>query len=303
MRDGPYNPFDALKLPIISEETVDKCRRQGDFRNILFEYYRFVGQLAVVCSCILFESPAWKQERSRKTWEVCAASFSRIKNLVSANLEFFQDDRYIEATQILDRCIFETAAKICWISQDASEVRLRRFLEGSLRPDREHKATIEANIAERGGPPLKIEDRMLTRMQRSEQLSGIGDIPTNDLRRMPDLSVILSEIGHSRSVYVAVGKVGSHAIHGNWQHLLSRNLLEKEGRLDLLHRPGVSDPAQHSLISLFVLEACSAYVGNCFIDDGQDSIQAHIGKLIETAQSEIRRWNRESMGDDFENAV
>ncbi len=297
-----YNPFNDLPLPDISDEPVAKCRERGDFRHILFEYYRFVGQISVICSCLLYESPAWNSGRSRKVWEVCAGSLSRIKNLMSANLEFFQDDRYIEATQIIDRCIFETAAKICWISRDTSEERLKRFLEGSLRPDREHRATIEANISDRGGSNLRIEQRMLARMDSFEQLAGFKGIPTKELPRMPDLSVILSEIGHGRGVYVAVGKVGSHAVHGNWQQLLSRNLVEEGGQLNLKFRPGTSDPSQYAFISLFVLEACQSYVRNCFHDSDDEGFSKQLGQLIDGATAEILRWNREATGDDFDQA-
>lgn len=289
-----------LPPPVITEEMVAKCKEQNDYRHILFEYYRFVAQLCVVCSCLLYESPAWDKKRSRRTWEVCAGSLSRIKNLMSANLEYFQDDRYIEATQIMDRCIFETAAKICWISQDPTEERLLRYLEGSLRPDREHQAVIEKNIQERNGVRLKIEERMLSRMERFETLAGLSGVSTKDLRRMPDLSSILSDIGHGRGIYVAVDKVGSHAVHGNWQQLLSRNLIEEDGVLTLKFRPGTSDPAQYALISFFVMEACLSFVKNCFDDAGKDSFSAALEELVSATTAEIQKWTQAAMDDDFD---
>lgn len=66
-----------LPPPVITEEMVAKCKEQDDYRHILFEYYRFVAQLCVVCSCLLYESPAWDKKRSRRTWEICAGSLSR----------------------------------------------------------------------------------------------------------------------------------------------------------------------------------------------------------------------------------
>ena len=294
------NPPQILPAPNISEELIAKCKEKNDYRHILFEYYRFVAQLCALCSCLLYESPAWNRKRSRRSWEICAASLSRIKNLMAANLEYFQDDRYIEATQIMDRCIFETAAKICWIAQDQTEGRLKRYLEGSLRPDREHRAIIQANIEERNGVRLKIEDRMLSRMDRFEQLAGLDAVSTKDLRRMPDLSAILSEIGHGRGIYVAVGKVGSHAVHGNWQQLLSRNLIEQDGVLNLDFRPGTSDPSQYALVSFFVMEACLSFVQNCFEDEGEEGFSTAFGHLVDEVTAEIQRWSRISMGDDFE---
>lgn len=288
-----------LPPPVITEEMVAKCEELNDYRHILFEYYRFVAQLCVICSCLLYESPAWNKRRTRKTWEVCAGSLSRIKNLMSANLEYFQDDRYIEATQIMDRCIFETAAKVCWISQDPSEERLLRFLEGSLRPDREHQVLIERNIEERG-VRLKIEERMLSRMDRFEKLAGLREVATKDLRRMPDLSSILSDIGHGRGIYVAVGKVGSHAVHGNWQQLLTRNLIEEDNVLSLKFRPGTSDPSQYALISFFVMEACLTFVRNCFEDDAEESFSVALEELVSTTTAEIQKWLRVAIGCDFE---
>jgi hypothetical protein len=291
-----YNPFDDIQPPKISEDLIQKCKETDDYREILFEYYKFVGKLVVVCSCLLYESPAWGG-RKRKLWEVCASSFSRIRGLMSANLEFFQDDRYIEASQIIDRCIFETAAKISWMAQDPTDERLQRYLEGSIRPDREHKAIIEANITDRGNAALVIEERMLLRMERFERLAGMAEVPTKELRRMPDLSVILKEIGHGRGVYIAVGKVGSHAVHGNWQHLLSQCLTEKNGILSVKQRSAISDPAQYALISIFVLEACDTYVSNCFTDQ---NFSIAFSALVRDTQEEIMKWNNISLGNDFE---
>lgn len=294
-----YNPFDDIQLPYISDDLITKCKEANDYRHILFEYYKFVGQLAVICSCINYESPAWGG-RKRKLWEVCASSFSRIKGLMCANLEFFQDDRYIEASQIIDRCIFETAAKISWMAQDPTDERLQRFLEGSIRPDREHKAQIEANIANRNGETLVIEQRMLKRMERFELLAGMTDVSLKELRRMPDLSVILKDIGHARDAYIAVGKVGSHAVHGNWQHLLSRHLNEKDGILCVEHRPAISDSAQYALIALFVLESCISYVSNCFTDE---SFVRYFSEIVLDTQTEIMKWNKISLEGDFHSAT
>jgi hypothetical protein len=291
-----YNPFDDIQPPHISDDLIAKCEETDDYRHILFEYYKYVGQLAVICSCLLYESPAWGG-RKRKVWEICASSFSRIKSLMCANLEFFQGDRYIEASQIIDRCILETAAKISWISQDLTDERLQRFLEGSIRPDREHKANIEANIVGRNSDALVIEQRMLSRMERFELLAGMTEVPLKELRRMPDLSVIFKEIGHGRGAYIAVGKVGSHAVHGNWQHLLSRHLTEEDGILNVEQRPAVSDPAQYALISLFVLESCISYVSNCFTD--QDFVQ-YFSELVEHTQREIKMWNKIALGNDLD---
>ena len=88
--------------PDFSEEDLQRCRDTADFKKVLFEYYRFVAQLSSVCAGLVHESDAWCG-RSRKCWEVLAANLTRMSKLMAANLEFFQDDRYGEATQIIDR--------------------------------------------------------------------------------------------------------------------------------------------------------------------------------------------------------
>jgi hypothetical protein len=137
-------------------------------------------------------------------------------------------------------------------------------------------------------------------MDGFEKLAGLDKVATKDLRRMPDLSAILADIGHGRGIYVAVGKVGSHAVHGNWQQLLTRNLIEEDGALNLKFRPGTSDPSQYALISFFVMEACLSFVKNCFDDSEEESFSAALEELVSSTTAEIQKWVRTAIGDDFD---
>ena len=283
--------------PDITSELIVECEESGDFRPILFEYYRFIAQLSVTCSCIQFDSPAWTG-KSRKTWEVVVGSFTRCHRLMAANLEYFQHDRYGEATQILDRCLFETAVKIIWLVSDPTEDRTRRFLEGSLRPDRELEQRIEKNIKDRSDQVLVIENRMLRSIARHRNLAGFGAVDPDTFRRMPDLSVILKDIGEDRAAYVSIGKIGSNHVHGNWGSLLSAYLkVDGNGEIEPRHEQLPSIVDQYVLLPLYIISSQKAFLLNCF-EEGE--FRDYLLHIFDQTQSELLGFNRQSVGTDFD---
>lgn len=298
MTDEPISFVEMLPdAPSYEQADLERCRASGDYRKVLFEHYVFVTQLLVLCANITFESPAWSG-RSRKTWEVLAGLFTRCHRLMAANLEFFQDDRYGEATQIIDRCIFESASKIRWIATDKGDERLIRYLEGSLKPDVEFEAQIMANIASRGGEETVIEKRMLASIKRHRELAGLGEVDPRTFRRLPDLASILDQIGEDRIGYTVIGKIASHHVHGAWGSLITAYLEEDDsGQLRLRAEALPSHVNQYILLPAFVLNSAISYVSSCFEkNDANDYIICVLRQAID----DIVEMDDEVVGGDFD---
>lgn len=251
--------------------------------------------MSVVFSSVLDSSPAWKG-RSPEFWVTIASSFDRLRRLIGSNLEFFQDDRYSETTAIIDRCIIETCSKIIWLCEDPNEERLELFIQGSLKNDREHRRKIEENVRLNGGRTTAIEKRMLDRMSNFEARAGTAAIADRDLKQMPNLYNIMRENGEDRYAYVAIGKIASHAVHGNWQHLYERHMKFEDGRYTVQFNYRPSNPVQFFLPAVYVLEAGISYIESCF-DDAEA-----LRSIIELCRSAIDKSGevyREAVADDY----
>lgn len=281
--------------PTISDETYEKCRESGDFREILFEYYKYVAIICVICSQTVFESPAL--QISRKKWTVLVGLLTRCQRIMAAHLEYFQDGRYGDVTFILDRCLLETCIKVRWISGDPAEIRLQRYFEDSLRTDKELLDEIKRNVVTRNNVELVFERRMLASIARNAKEAGINIADLAAMRRAPPLSAMMEEIGEDRFLYTVVGKIASHAVHGSWANLLHSYLDEDEnGNLVPASTFPNSHINQYVINCLFVIDACVDFLKKNFSD--ADEI-IYILAIIENYQREIWELNLEIVGEDF----
>jgi hypothetical protein len=139
--------------PEFEPEMASKCRSSGDFRPMWFEWYRHVGKLAWSFFCSVPESEAFRTVPPLH-FAILVGSLNRCARLMLANMRLASDAKHGEATSILDRCIFETAAKVIWLcaDRDPNSDRFQRFLADGLKRDLEFKQRILENVAQRGWP-------------------------------------------------------------------------------------------------------------------------------------------------------
>jgi hypothetical protein len=243
----------------------------------------------------MYGSPIWKGG-SKKKWTTLVGLLSRCHRLMASNLEFFQRNKYGEATLIIDRCLLESAVKIRWLSQDGSEERLQRYLEDSIRHDIELRDIIRTNIDERGGTVQVIEDRMLRSIQRHMDAAGIAEADVPSLRRMPDLASLTRDIGEPRLMYTVIGKLASHHVHGTWGSLLATYLDEVgPDSFEPRSRAIPSHVNQYVMHPLMVLSACRDYLS--YNLDGSEEKECLLA-VIDHAEEEILAINEEVVGND-----
>ena len=255
------------EVPSFSEDEMRRYRETGDYAPILFEWYKFVGSLCALVGHIQRDSPAFRAI-PRLHYHVLIGLLNRCARLMLANVALSYEGRFGETTAIIDRCIFESAIKIRWLSTDPAQVKFTRYLADGLKTELEFKAQIEANIASRGGSELPIETRMLRSIGNHIAAAEMTEGEVKLAKKLPNLASMMGELGIGRLFYIVFHKIGSHHIHGTWPSLLTHYLEEDDKGKPFEFAPRGHDCDmdinQFAVIPLIVLGAMRAYVQHTF---------------------------------------
>ncbi len=282
--------------PTFSDEDMQRCRDTGDYKPVLFEWYKFVGSLCLVAAHIMPKSPAYRAI-SPQHYYVLAGLLNRCARLMLSNVALSCERKFGETTAILDRCIFESAVKIIWLCHSASDEEFTRYLADGLKTELEFRARIEANIAANGGTVLPIEARMLKSIAKQIDASGLTVEGIVSAKKQRDLAAMMDGLGFDRLLHIVAQKIGSHHVHGTWPALLFHYLEKRDGEGAFAFRPR-SNPCvthinQFMFVPLMVLDAMKAFVRHTV--DGDDA--EALCKLLASTEEEIERVYMEA-GED-----
>ena len=251
-----YRP---AELAEITPFELAACKHLGDYRPLLFERYKYIGILANSAASIHQDSLAVGKIPSVQ-FCVNKGLLNRIARLMLSNVTLSSQGDFGETTLIIDRCIFESAMKICWMTDRDTADRTSRFLADGLKAELEFLAIVKENVRNRKGVELPLESRMIRKIANTIGASGLSESEVTSAKRLPSLADILREIDHDRLEYVVGMKLGSHAVHGTWPSLLS-HYLEKDESDNWQPRDANSetDFNQYVNVSLFVLMAIRSW--------------------------------------------
>ena len=282
--------------PTITESQLARCRETGDYRPLLFEWYKYVGTLSNFYSCIRSDSAA---VRSLPTlhYATLVGLLNRCSRLILANVALSHKGLFGETTAILDRCIFESAVKVIWLCTKGDDESFSRFIADGLKTELEFKKKIEKNISDRGGTILAIEKRMLTSISNYVSCSGLTEPQIESAKKLPDMAAMIDVIGRDRLLYVVGQKIGSHHVHGTWPSLWLHYLDEQDGMLGPRDHDCPTHVNQYVFVPLLVLQAVDAFVR--FICTDQRDARP-MSELLDSVRDEILRFYVEVVGDDFE---
>jgi hypothetical protein len=284
--------------PAFTDDEIRHCRETGDFRPILFEWYKFVGCLAILLAHIQRESSAFRPITAAHYY-VLIGLLHRCARLMLSNVALSHEGRFGETTAIVDRCIFESAVKILWLLREPTDERFNRYLADGLKKDIEFKRRIEAEICARAGTPLSIETRMLQSIRNNIAAAGMTEEKVTVTKKLPDIASMIDGLGVDRLFYVIGQQMGSHHIHGTWSSLLIHYLEKQniEGQFQFGPKGHCdTDLAQYVFVALIVIEAMNAYVEYMFEDSGDT---AAFVKVFESAEAEIHKIYLEDSKEDF----
>lgn len=287
---------DLPQIPTITQEQLEQCRTSGDYCPILFEWYKFTGELCNFFARLRPDSPAFIQIEPLYHG-IFVGLLNRCSRLMLANIKLSHQGLYGETTAIIDRCIFESCIKIIWICNKKSTERFQQFIADGLKTELRLKEKINEKITSRENKKLVIENRMLESIDKYISSSNLTEEEIKDIKKLPSLFDMVTEVQDDLS-YIIGQKIGSHHVHGTWPSLFMHYLsLDKNGFYAPRDHNCATHENQYVIMPLFVLRAIEAYVQ--FIISEQPTKNNCLG-LIKATKNEILKLNKEIVGDDFE---
>ena len=281
--------------PVITDEEIDKCRETGDYCPVLFEWYKYVGVLCNFYACIRLDSPAIRSIPSIQYY-ILVGLLNRCSRLMLANVALSHEGLFGETTNIIDRCITESATKITWLFHHMKDDYFNRLLSDGLKTELEFKKWIQTAIDKRG-EPINIESRMLNSIYNHINSSGLSESEIEKSNKLPDMAAMLDSLGHDRLMYIVLQKMGSHHIHGTWPSLRLHYLEEEDGNLLPRDHDCETHVNQYMFVPIMILRAMCSFID--FICDDADDKEA-FQQAPKAIMEEIMKINEEVIGVDFE---
>ncbi|MBL4781847.1 MAG: hypothetical protein JKX92_06350 [Porticoccaceae bacterium] len=280
--------------PEITEEDIQKCRDAGDYCPVMFEWYKYVSQIAYFYASIQLNSPAIK-DIPKIHHSVLIGLLNRCSRLMLSNVTLSHEGLFGETTSIIDRSIFESAIKLSWLCTKGDIDSFNRFIAEGLKTEIEFKTKIASNIEERGGDRIAIEKRMLNSIGNYIGKSELSEDEIVNSKNLPNLAQMIEVVGHDRLAYIVGQKIGSHHVHGTWVSLWFHYVEEENG---IIHPRGHNTPThvnQYAYVPLVVLDAISAYI-NFVCIEAEDAKAMNF--LIEGISEKIQNLFQEVVGSD-----
>lgn len=219
-------PASREPLPAVERVTVDPAAiagftREWDFMVLASELLREVTSYVSVAACVLGSASAWTRDQA-----AVGGNMVRLSKLLSAFLDQTVQKK-METSTILSRLAFETIVNVRYLIANFSPELVNSLISHSLKHERRMHDTIQANIQERGGDVLHIEQRMLNSIDRAARIAGVT-LDSIDLKdRAPwgrkDLRQKAAAVGLEQP-YLAVFGGMSHNVHGSWHDLYQFHL-------------------------------------------------------------------------------
>jgi uncharacterized protein DUF5677 len=284
------------EFPTFTDDLVAECKRSGDFRRILFEWYKHVALVAINLACIKRGSAALRAIPAIH-YGVLIGLLNRCSRLMHSNIALSSTGLFGETMMLLDRSIFESAITLLWLCEENADEAFQRFVLNGLQAEIALKAEIDKRCMTRGHR-VAIEDRMLKSIQRYFTVSGVTEAEVTAAQRLPNLAAMVQRIGQDRLAYVVGQKITSQSVHGTWAGLLTHYLRWEVG--EEFH-PRDHDCEPHVDQFVFVpLTVLSAAKGFCsYVIEDAESRQQGLDR-IQQIEREIHSVHRLVVGADLE---
>jgi hypothetical protein len=283
--------------PSFTKEQLDKALSTGDYRPVLFEWYKYTGIISNFIASILPNSEGFR-ELPKVHYAVLIGLLNRCSRLVLANIALSHKGLYGETFQIIERCIFESSTKVIWLCLKNNEDSYNRFLADGLKSDIELINCINTNINGRGGSTQVIEKRMMSSVNDVIEKSGLTVDQIKSCKKLPTLNEMLDDIEKNEAhlLYVVNQKIGSHSTHGTWTNLVKYYLVFEENEFHLRDHNVEVHGIQYLSSSFYVLNAIIAYINYVFIDEG---IRDSISSIFIEIQKELQKIYENTRENDF----
>ena len=213
----------------VTEDLLKECQECGQFGAVIYELYKEAGRLVLLSSAayMKYNEDTLKFERNQA---ICAGLLVRMSKLMLSVVKLSADIEHGETVEVLNRCILESAVNLMYLLDKDDDRVYHKFVRNCLVAERELYYIIQGNVEARGGEILGIEQSMLRSINDTLDQSGVTveEVDPKAGSWGGSLKDRLTAIGMDPLTYTIIGRMPSHAIHGDWVDLFLNHLLPKE---------------------------------------------------------------------------
>lgn len=197
--------------------------------SLAVELFKEVGRITSVLSCAYRLD---QQNRPRK-WErneaILGGLMIRINKLQLALLDQMCQSR-LEIAMILFRCLAESLINLKYLLKRGNDDLFDEYIEYSLRAEKGLLNKVSQNITDRGYD-LPIESRIKYSINQAFETSSFSpeQVDETKLETWGEKIYKRAKSVEMEEAYFALFSLPSHAVHGNWQDLITHHLDYENG--------------------------------------------------------------------------
>lgn len=230
MSENPVLLKDLLREKVeVDDKKISRFTREGQFTALAVELLK---ETAIITSKLACSYPLDENNRPRnwtRNEAVLAGLMVRLSKLQSGFLDQVCQHRQ-EIADVILRPLFENIINLSFLlKQDGTEM-IEEYIEYSLRTEKQLLLEIEENMKEQGFE-LPIESRMQTSIMKACEKSSIPLEMVNEKNFRTwggSIKKRAAAVG-MEDAYLYLISLPSHAVHGNWQDLITHHLGYENG--------------------------------------------------------------------------
>lgn len=213
----------------VNVEEIKKYDSEEEFMSLAVGLLKEVRKISSILSCTYRLDEKNNPRKWKRNEAVLGGLMVRLVKLQTGLLDQICQKR-LEIVNILFRCLCENIINLEYLLKRSKDDLFDEYIEFSLREEKRLQNKIEKNIAERGYE-IPIETRMKHSINHAFKISSFSSEQIDEKKWKPWGEKIYErakKIG-MEEIYFAAFSLPSHAVHGNWQDLITYHLEHEKG--------------------------------------------------------------------------
>ena len=210
-------------------EKIKKFESEENFMSLSVELFKEVATFTSILSC----SYRLDNKNNPREWKRNEAILGGLMiRLTKLQVGFIDQicQKRMEIANIIFRCMGENIINLIYLLKKKADNLFNEFVEYSLREEKRLLKRINRNILDRNYE-IPIETRMKHSINRAFRISNFNLEQIEEKKWKPWGEKIYErakKIGLD-DIYFALFSLPSHAVHGNWQDLITHHLNHENG--------------------------------------------------------------------------
>lgn len=256
--------LEDFKIPKteINIEKIKKYDDEDQFMSLAVELFKEVSQITCILSCACRLDDKNNPRKWSRDEAILGGLMIRLSKLQIALLDQVCQKR-LEIANIIFRCIGECLINLRYLLGEGKSDLYEEYIEYSLREEKRLLNKINANVSKRGYE-LPIETRIKISIERAFHKSSFSPNEVDETRWKPWGDKIFERARkvNMEEIYFAMFSLPSHAVHGNWQDLITYHLEYENGEFSPKTEWGYPRPQP-----LFAAAFLSAEINKLYLDE------------------------------------